>query len=101
LIQDPAGCTIAGNPIGNITGQDPLLGPLADNGGSNYTHALLPGSPAIDAGSPDCPPPDADQRGVPRPQALACDIGAFEAEVERVFIPAVLKDAPAAAAPMD
>jgi hypothetical protein len=39
--------------------------------------ALLPGSPAIDAGDDSvCPP--TDQRGVARPQGLACDIGAFE-----------------------
>ncbi len=55
---------------------DPLLGPLADNGGATQTFALLPGSPAIDAGqSTGCPP---DQRGVVRPQGAACDIGAFE-----------------------
>src|SRR5262249_58020029 len=35
----------AQNPI------DPKLGPLQDNGGPTKTHALLPGSPAIDAGS--------------------------------------------------
>jgi hypothetical protein len=39
---------------------------------------LLAGSPAIDAGSPDCPPPATDQRGGVRPQGAACDIGAFE-----------------------
>jgi hypothetical protein len=59
---------------------DAMLGPLADNGGPTETHALLPGSPAIDAGSPDCPPPATDQRGVVRPQGARCDIGAFEAE---------------------
>ena len=55
-----------------------MLGPLADNGGPTETHDLLPGSPAIDAGSPGCPPPDTDQRGVARPQGVACDIGAVE-----------------------
>lgn len=61
-----------------------VLGPLGDNGGPTLTHALLPGSPAIDSGSPDCPPPETDQRGVPRPvdsdnnDAALCDIGAFE-----------------------
>jgi hypothetical protein len=40
----------------------------------------LPGSPAIDAGSADCPPPATDQRGVARAQGAACDIGAFELE---------------------
>src|SRR3970282_626777 len=54
------------------------LGPLANNGGPPQTHALLAGSPAIDAGSPDCPPPATDQRGVARPQGPACDIGAYE-----------------------
>lgn len=55
----------------------PLLGPLADNGGSTFTHALLPGSPAINTGSGlGCP--DTDQRGVPRPQGANCDRGAFE-----------------------
>jgi hypothetical protein len=38
---------------------DPLLGPLADNGGPTETHALLPGSPAIDAGENEsCPETD-------------------------------------------
>ena len=54
---------------------DPVL---ADNGGSTLTHALVPGSPAIDAVQTDCGPPATDQRGVPRPQGAACDIGALE-----------------------
>ena len=58
-----------------IVGVDPLLGPLADNGGATQTFALLPGSPAIDAGWSTGAP---DQRGVVRPQGAACDIGAFE-----------------------
>jgi hypothetical protein len=57
---------------------NPLLGPLAANGGPTPTMALAPGSRAIDA-APGCPPPDTDQRGVARPQGRACDIGAFEA----------------------
>jgi hypothetical protein len=53
----------------------PLLGPLADNGGPTDTEALLPGSPALDAGF-EC---DVyDQRGVWRLRADACDIGAYE-----------------------
>jgi HYR domain len=54
-----------------------LLGPLQDNGGPTLTHALLPGSPAIDAGD-NTDAPLMDQRGVPRPQGAAVDIGAFE-----------------------
>jgi CSLREA domain-containing protein len=62
---------------------DPLLGPLHDNGGPTWTHALLTGSPAIDAGD-DAACPPTDQRGVPRPQGPASDIGAFEAEALHV-----------------
>ena len=60
---------------------DPLLGPLADNGGPTMTHALQPGSPAVDSVGPGCPPPGADQRGITRPQGPACDMGAFEVVV--------------------
>lgn len=56
---------------------DPLLGPLADNGGPSQTHALLPGSPAIDIAAAG---PATDQRGVARPQGSAFDSGAFEVE---------------------
>jgi len=43
---------------------DPILGPLQDNGGPTFTHALLVGSPAVDAGDPNfTPPPFFDQRG--------------------------------------
>jgi hypothetical protein len=56
---------------------DPLLAPLADNGGSTLTLALLPGSPAVDAGDDSvCPP--TDQRGARRPEGFRCDIGSFE-----------------------
>ncbi len=58
-------------------GVNPVLGPLADNGGSTQTHALLSGSPALDAGD-DPAAPATDQRGVFRPQGGASDIGAFE-----------------------
>ena len=59
---------------------DPLLGPLADNGGSTLTHALLPGSPAINAIlAGDCAVAT-DQRGMARPSGGGCDIGAFEAQ---------------------
>ncbi len=51
LIRNTNGCTITGDTTHNIYGKDPLLGPLADNGGPTMTHALLPGSPAIDHGS--------------------------------------------------
>jgi len=53
---------------------DPLLGPLADNGGPTLTHALQPGSPAINRGDPAAPPHD--QRGYGR--LGVPDVGAFE-----------------------
>jgi CSLREA domain-containing protein len=78
LIGDASGCTITGDTTGNLLDVDPQLGPLANNGGLTETHALLVGSPAIDAGgSTTCEA--TDQRGVARPQGEACDIGAYEA----------------------
>jgi hypothetical protein len=70
----------------NVSALDLDLDVLADNGGATKTHALLPGSAAIDAGTPDCPPPSTDQRGVERPQGAGCDAGAYEAEVLMVAI---------------
>ena len=64
------------------------LGPLADNGGPTYTHALLPDSPALDAGESAS---TSDQRGFGVPVDLqsisnavggnASDIGAYEAQI--------------------
>jgi len=70
-----SGCGLSGN--GDLTMSDPLIGPLENNGGTTYTHELLPGSPAIDAGdNTKCPA--TDQRGANRPIGVACDIGAYE-----------------------
>ncbi|MCU0782172.1 MAG: hypothetical protein MUF04_13885, partial [Akkermansiaceae bacterium] len=55
---------------------DPMLGGLADNGGATPTHALLPGSPAIDIGNDLYE--GTDQRGLPRKSGPNVDIGAFE-----------------------
>src|SRR5262249_20347535 len=74
-----ASCALAA--AGDLSRVDPVLGPLADNGGPTRTHALMAGSPAIDAGA-GCPA--TDQRGMPRPRdrtgdgTALCDIGAFE-----------------------
>jgi hypothetical protein len=62
---------------------NPNLGPLANNGGPTLTHALTPGSPAIDAGSCTDVAGNTlatDERGEPRPQPAGgkCDTGAFE-----------------------
>jgi hypothetical protein len=65
-------------PAGVDTFADPMLGPLADNGGPTWTMALLPGSPAIDAADTASAPPT-DQRGFPRPYRGLADLGAYEA----------------------
>ena len=62
---------------GDLANTDPLLGALADNGGPTPTHLPHGDSPAINAGGNDGCPAD-DQRGVTRPQAPVCDIGAVE-----------------------
>jgi CSLREA domain-containing protein len=63
----------------DLVSTDPLLAPLAINGGTNLSHALQPTSPAIDSGDPDtCVA--IDQRGVSRPQGAGCDRGAYETE---------------------
>src|SRR6266545_1535721 len=71
------------NGPGDQINTDPLLGPLQDNGGPTSTHALLPGSPAIDAGDPNfIPPPSTDQRGCPFDRVFngRIDIGSFETQ---------------------
>ena len=71
---------------------NPLLGPLANNGGYVPTHALLVGSPAIDAGT-NMGCPATDERGVARPQPAGgkCDIGAYEyIHIFNIFLPLIL-----------
>ncbi len=68
-------CELAG--AGDLSGTDPQLGALQDNGGPTPTMALPSGSPAVDAGD-DSNCPAVDQRGIARPQGPHCDIGAFE-----------------------
>jgi hypothetical protein len=70
---------------------NPLLGALQNNGGPTQTMALLPGSPAIDAGNPSgCTDGHGhllttDQRGMPRPDKEdtgGCDMGAYERQTD-------------------
>ncbi len=80
---------LIGGPVGGII--DPLLGPLADNGGLTLTHALLPGSPAIDSGDPLAVAGSNDvlqfdQRDAPYSRIAGgrIDIGSFESQVAPV-----------------
>ena len=86
LILNPGSASIVETvPGSNIFGEAPLLGPLQDNGGPTETHALLPVSPAVDAGDPAfSAPPEFDQRGEGFPRVLGgrIDMGAYEATVE-------------------
>jgi hypothetical protein len=68
---------------GDQINTNPMLGPLQNNGGPTFTHELLPGSPAIDAGDPNfTPPPLFDQRGLgfDRLRNGRIDIGSFEVQ---------------------
>jgi CSLREA domain-containing protein len=77
LIGRSDGCMFAattGDQVGSSSSPiDPELMPLTENGGPTATHALIPGSPAVDAGGPTCEA--TDQRGLAR---AVCDIGAYE-----------------------
>ena len=95
LIGDTTGSSITpATGTGNILDQPALLGPLADNGGPTLTHALLPGSPAIDAGDDTLAADEDgvslanDQRGegFDRVFGSSVDIGAFE--LQPVAVPA-------------
>jgi len=84
ILDDFSGYNVIGNTSGlsglKATDQqnvNPLIGPLASNGGPTATHALLPGSPAIDKADP-MNPGFIDQRGVSRPMNGRSDIGAYE-----------------------
>jgi hypothetical protein len=81
LSSDDAGGHLTGP--GDQINTDPVLGALEDNGGPTFTHALLPGSPAINAGNPGfTPPPFFDQRGPGFDRVVngRIDIGSFEVQ---------------------
>ncbi|MCB9767824.1 MAG: hypothetical protein H6751_03115 [Candidatus Omnitrophica bacterium] len=101
LIGNTAGASVSG--ANNQNGMDPMLAPLQINGGSTETHALIPGSPAIDNGDPSFNPAsftpslDYDQRGpgfireasgtAGMQTAGPLDIGAFELQFSDAVAP--------------
>ena len=76
--------------LGDISGANPLLDPLQNNGGPTDTHALRFGSPAIDATNDTTP--FIDQRGVARPKGPFSDIGAYEFDPAEGNTPPVAVD---------
>ena len=81
ISDDDAGGLLIGP--GDQINTEPLLGPLQHNGGPTSTHALLVGSPAIDAGDPNfSPPPFFDQRGTGFDRVVngRIDKGSFEVQ---------------------
>ncbi len=97
LIGNAAGLGLSGVTTGNLLNVNPMLGPLQDNGGYTHTHALLKGSPAVDAADP-LSFPLLDQRGAARPidgnsDSFALpDIGAFESDADTPESPGDLDD---------
>jgi hypothetical protein len=93
-------CSLGGT--GDVSGVDPMLGLLLDNGGPTKTHALKYGSPAIDAGNPaGCTddlgsPIIIDQRGWSRQidgdldGSAICDMGAYEKTID-LFLPLIMR----------
>lgn len=67
---------------GDVTGSDPQLAPLGNNGGSTLTHLPMPTSPVIDTipdGTNDCGGAvNTSQTGVARPQLAGCEKGSVE-----------------------
>jgi CSLREA domain-containing protein len=79
LIQSDPTDDVQNGVNGNLIGVDPKLSALGSYGGPTQTFALLPGSPAIQAGT-NVGAPTTDQRGLRRPSNIPVDIGAFELE---------------------
>src|SRR5262249_52510918 len=76
-----------------LLGSDFKLGPLSDNGGPTWTHALLTGSPAINAGSnPAGLTTDERGPGFARQSGAAPDIGAFEVQAPPIVISVQIND---------
>lgn len=96
IMYSTSNCTVGGS---GVSYSDPLLGPLANNGGATKTHALLGGSPAIDMGdnsAGECKDNlgatiTTDQRGFHRPAGPRCDIGAYEDLSYKFALPLIFR----------
>jgi hypothetical protein len=96
LFGNVSGCIFSPTD-GDMTNVDPKIGPLQDNGGATFTHALEIGSSAINRGTPPAcedhqgAPLDSDQRFYARVQR--CDIGAFEFQtfLYYLYLPSLAK----------
>lgn len=86
LIEDTTGATFTGTD--NLTGVDPQLGSLQNNGGTTETLRPASTSPAVNAGTPEYSGPTYDQRGFPRPVGVV-DMGAVELNPSTLVIEAV------------
>jgi hypothetical protein len=93
-----SGCTIPNALNAGLIALN-TIGPLQNNGGPTWTHALLPGSEAIDTTFDNLGCVDetgalltSDQRGATRPVGARCDVGAFEFRPLRyLYLPLVLR----------
>lgn len=79
------------------TPEDPLLDPLADNGGSTFTHLPRCGSPAIDEGD-TTDAPSLDQRDQPRIHGEGIDIGSVESQADPILLDAIITNVSAVGA---
>ena len=85
---------------GDQINTDPILGPLQNNGGPTFTHNLLTGSPALDAGDPNfTPPPLYDQRGFGYARVFNGRIDIGSLEVQPAFTPSPTPTATSTATP--
>ncbi len=84
-------CSLTGP--GDLPGVGIVLGPMQDNGGPTFTREIFSPGPATDAANDaTCEP--TDQRGVPRPQGVHCDKGAYELEVAGMPTPVETAETP-------
>lgn len=94
LIQSTSDCVLEGDTNTNVTGVDPMLSALANNGGFTRTHAPVQGGPAVDAGNSTFA---FDQRGLQR-GGLGSGAGQDIGAVELNGTPVSEEDAPTASA---